>query len=46
MDDARATGADTIAVACPTCCQMLEGVIGPRPEVKDVAELLLAALEG
>ncbi len=46
MDDARATGAETIAVACPTCCQMLEGVIGPRPEVKDVAELLLAAVEG
>jgi Fe-S oxidoreductase len=46
MDDARATGAETIAVACPTCCQMLEGVIGPRPEVKDVAELLLEAVEG
>lgn len=46
MDEARATGADWVAVACPNCCQMLEGVVGPRPEVKDLAELVLAAVEG
>lgn len=44
--DARATGAGLVAVACPGCTAMLEGVIGPRPEVVDVAELLAAALEG
>ena len=33
-------------MACPTCCQILEGVIGPRPEVKDVAVLLLEVVEG
>jgi Fe-S oxidoreductase len=43
--DARATGAGLVAVACPGCTAMLEGVVGPRPEVIDVAELLAAALE-
>ncbi len=43
--DARATGASLVAVACPGCTAMLEGVVGPRPEVIDVAELLAAALE-
>ncbi|MCW6511241.1 DUF3483 domain-containing protein [Lichenifustis flavocetrariae] len=42
---ARATGAAIVAVACPTCTGMLEGVIGPRPVVLDIAELALAALE-
>ena len=46
MDDARATGAATLAVACPTCAVLFEGVSGPRPAVADVAELLLAAVEG
>jgi Fe-S oxidoreductase len=45
MDQARATGAEVVAVACPTCALMLEGVTGPRPEVADVAELLLEAVE-
>jgi Fe-S oxidoreductase len=45
MDHARATGAATVAVACPTCAQMLEGVVGPRPQVADIAELVLAAME-
>lgn len=45
MDDARATGAGVVAVACPQCAQMLEGVVGPRPEVLDVAELVARALE-
>ncbi len=45
IDQARATGASTVAVACPTCAQMLEGVVGPRPLVMDLAELVLAAVE-
>jgi Fe-S oxidoreductase len=45
MDHARATGAETVAVACPTCAQMLEGVVGPRPQVADIAELVLLATE-
>ena len=44
MDHARATGAETVAVACPNCAAMLEGVVGPRPAVADVAELVEAAL--
>ena len=44
MDDARETGAAVVAVACPGCTAMLEGVIGPRPEVLDVAEILAAAI--
>ncbi|SEQ66769.1 Fe-S oxidoreductase [Faunimonas pinastri] len=46
MAQARATGAKIVAVACPTCTGMLEGVTGERPEVLDVAELLLRAVEG
>lgn len=45
MGDARAIGADVVAVGCPNCTAMLEGVVGPRPEVLDVAELVAAALE-
>jgi Fe-S oxidoreductase len=45
MDQARLTGASVVAVACPTCALMLEGVTGPKPEVADVAELLLEAVE-
>ena len=45
MDDARATGADIVAVACPQCTAMLEGVVGNRPEVLDVAELVARAVE-
>jgi dimethylglycine catabolism B len=44
MDQARATNAATLAVACPNCAVMLEGVVGPRPAVADVVELLEAAL--
>jgi Fe-S oxidoreductase len=46
MDHARATGAATVAVACPNCAVMLEGVVGQRPAVADIAELLLVAVEG
>jgi Fe-S oxidoreductase len=45
IDDARATGAEIVAVGCPNCTAMLEGVVGPRPEVLDIAELVAAALE-
>ncbi len=44
MEQAKETGAQTVAVACPTCAVMLEGVVGPRPAVADIAELLEAAL--
>jgi Fe-S oxidoreductase len=43
--DAKSTGAGVVAVACPNCTAMLEGVVGPRPEVLDIAELLAHALE-
>ncbi|NIE55667.1 MULTISPECIES: (Fe-S)-binding protein [unclassified Burkholderia] len=43
--DARTIGADVVAVACPNCTAMLEGVVGPRPDVLDVAELVAASLE-
>jgi Fe-S oxidoreductase len=45
MAQARATGAEIVAVACPNCTAMLEGVTGERAEVRDVAELTLAAYE-
>lgn len=45
MDHARETGAGTVAVACPHCAVMLEGVVQPRPGVTDVAELLADALD-
>ncbi|MCM5680521.1 (Fe-S)-binding protein [Schlegelella sp. S2-27] len=45
MDDARATRTEVVAVACPQCTAMLEGVVGPRPEVLDVAELVARAVE-
>lgn len=44
MDDARAVDAELMAVACPQCTLMMEGVVEPRPQVKDIAELLLDAL--
>lgn len=44
MDEARATGAAILAVACPGCSAMFEGVTGARPEIRDVAELVLEAL--
>ena len=43
--DARTIGADVVAVACPNCTAMLEGVVGPRPDVLDVAEVVAASLE-
>lgn len=43
--DARTVGAGIVAVACPQCTAMLEGVVGNRPEVLDIAELAASALE-
>lgn len=43
--DARETGAAVIAVACPQCTAMLEGVVGERPEIVDIAELVAASVE-
>ena len=45
MGDIRETGAKVVAVACPQCTAMLEGVAGDRPEVLDIAELVAASLE-
>lgn len=45
MADARQAGAGVVAVACPQCTAMLEGVVGERPEVLDLAELVAGALE-
>jgi len=44
IHDATTIGAEVIAVACPQCTAMLEGVV-ERPEVLDIAELLAASLE-
>lgn len=47
--DARTIGAEVVAVACPQCTSMLEGVADgkdwQRPEVLDIAELLAASLD-
>jgi len=40
VDDAREVQADTIAVACQQCTAMLEGVVEPRPQIRDLAELV------
>ena len=45
MTDAKAVGAQIVAVACPQCTAMLEGVSGVRPEVLDIAEIVSASLE-
>ncbi|MBD5804682.1 succinate dehydrogenase/fumarate reductase iron-sulfur subunit [Azoarcus sp. Aa7] len=44
MEEINATKADVVAVGCPQCTAMLEGVVGPRPEVLDIAELVAAQL--
>ncbi len=45
MGQAAATGAAIVAVACPQCSAMLEGVTGERPQVADIAELVLMAAD-
>lgn len=44
MEDIRETGAEVVAVGCPQCTAMLEGVVEPRPLIKDIAELVADAL--
>ncbi|SEC97443.1 dimethylglycine demethylation protein DgcB [Pseudomonas anguilliseptica] len=44
MADIKETAAELVAVGCPQCTAMLEGVVGPRPEVKDIAELVADVL--
>ncbi|MGB4075450.1 dimethylglycine demethylation protein DgcB [Pseudomonas sp.] len=44
MLDIKETAAELVAVGCPQCTAMLEGVVGPRPEVKDIAELVADVL--
>ncbi|WPP00290.1 dimethylglycine demethylation protein DgcB [Pseudomonas sp. HR96] len=44
MDDIRETQAEVVAVGCPQCTAMLEGVVEPRPQVLDIAELVANAL--
>jgi len=43
--DARSIGAEVVAVGCPQCTAMLEGVVGNRPDVLDIAELVASAME-
>lgn len=44
IDDAKATGAELVAVGCQQCTAMLEGVVEPRPEIKDIAEIVVDSL--
>ena len=44
MEDASATGAELVAVGCQQCTAMLEGVVEPRPQVKDISEILVDQL--
>ncbi|UPF04389.1 dimethylglycine demethylation protein DgcB [Pseudomonas mosselii] len=44
MDDIRETEAELVAVGCPQCTAMLEGVVEPRPQIKDLAELVADVL--
>jgi Fe-S oxidoreductase len=44
MEQAAATGAAIVAVACPGCTAMLEGVVRPRAEIRDIAELVRDAM--
>ncbi|TVM05748.1 MAG: DUF3483 domain-containing protein [Halomonas sp.] len=44
MQDVGDTGADLVAVGCPQCTAMLEGVVDATAEVRDIAELVADAL--
>jgi Fe-S oxidoreductase len=44
MEEIKATRPEIVAVGCPQCTAMLEGVVGERPEVRDIAELVAAQL--
>ena len=45
IEHAREVGAGIVAVACPNCAVMLEGVVAPRPAVLDLAELVQQAVQ-
>ncbi len=45
MEDVTSTGAELVAVGCQQCTAMLEGVVEPRPVVKDIAEILAGQLK-
>lgn len=44
MAEIREVGAQTVAVGCQQCTAMLEGVVEPRAEVKDIAEMVADSL--
>ncbi|MGM0703948.1 MAG: (Fe-S)-binding protein [Pseudomonadota bacterium] len=44
MNDVKETGAELVAVGCPQCTAMLEGVVDATAEVRDIAELVADAL--
>jgi len=44
MNDIEETGAELVAVGCPQCTAMLEGVVDKTAEVRDIAELVADAL--
>lgn len=44
MEDVRESGAELVAVGCPQCTAMLEGVVDASAEVRDIAELVADAL--
>jgi Fe-S oxidoreductase len=44
MDDARELAAEIVAVGCQQCTAMLEGVVEPRPQIRDLAELVADSL--
>jgi Fe-S oxidoreductase len=46
-EEAKATGADTLAVGCPFCMQMFETArssVSDGPAIKDIAELIAERL--
>lgn len=44
MQDVAETQADLVAVGCPQCTAMLEGVVDASADVRDIAELVADAL--
>ncbi|MFC3284725.1 (Fe-S)-binding protein [Litchfieldella rifensis] len=44
MNDVKETGAELVAVGCPQCTAMLEGVVDATAEIRDIAELVADAL--
>jgi Fe-S oxidoreductase len=44
MAEITETGAELVAVGCQQCTAMLEGVVEPRAEVKDIAEMVAEVL--